>query len=41
MPGKTHLTRRELLGLAALGLLGGGLGAARAAGPEGEVPALG
>jgi peptide/nickel transport system substrate-binding protein len=37
MPGKTHLTRRELLGLTALGLLGGGPGSARAAGPEGQL----
>jgi peptide/nickel transport system substrate-binding protein len=38
MLDRTHLTRRELLGLTALGLLGGGIGAARAAGvPEGQL----
>ena len=37
MPGKTHLTRRELLGLTALGLFGGVPGATLAAGPEGQL----
>jgi peptide/nickel transport system substrate-binding protein len=37
MLGKTHLTRREVLGLTALGLLGGVPGAARAGGPEGRL----
>ena len=37
MLGKTHLTRRELLGLTALGLLGSVPGGARATAPEGQL----
>ena len=37
MLGKTHLTRRELLGVTALGLLGGVPGSTLAAGPEGQL----
>src|SRR6202048_1387221 len=34
---ETHLTRREVIALAALGLLGGAPGSARADGPEGQL----
>ena len=34
---ETHLTRREVIALAALGLVGGAPGSARADGPHGQL----